>query len=137
MKLRSLFAVVVLALGVLGVLGMDGGAAAQPFDKPPAPKANNGSDNRANKAAERAAIPAVPRLDPLEDSDETSPPRPQISREARIEQRRQGNRVSEIVVTPAGRGYSYTIQNREGQRPASQQELSSGLSTPRFLKLEF
>ena len=58
-------------------------------------------------------------------------------REARIEQRRQHGHVVEIVVTPAGRAYSYTIENREGQRPLSPQELSSGLSTPRFLKFEF
>jgi outer membrane receptor protein involved in Fe transport len=57
--------------------------------------------------------------------------------EARIEQRRQGNRVVELTVTPAGSTRSYVIVNREGQRPLSVQELSAGLSTPRFLRFDF
>jgi len=64
-------------------------------------------------------------------------PARRISPEARIEQRRQGNRVVEVTVTPAGSTRSYTIVNREGQRPLSVQDLSSGLSTPRFLKFDF
>jgi hypothetical protein len=65
------------------------------------------------------------------------PPARAVSPETRIEQRRQGNRIVEVTVTPAGTTRSYTIVNREGQRPLSVQELSSGLSTPRFLKFDF
>ncbi len=57
--------------------------------------------------------------------------------ETRIEQRRQGNRIVEVTVTPAGSTRSYVIVNREGQRPTSPQDLSSGLSTPRFFRLDF
>jgi hypothetical protein len=56
---------------------------------------------------------------------------------AQIEQRRTGNRVTEIVVTPAGTHYSYVITNREGQRALSPLDASGGLSLPRFLKLDF
>lgn len=65
------------------------------------------------------------------------PPAVQTSAEVRIEQRRQANRVVEVIVTPAGSTTSYVIVNREGARTLSQQELSAGLSVPRFLRLEF
>jgi hypothetical protein len=55
----------------------------------------------------------------------------------RIEQRRQGNRVAEIVVTPAGSTRSYVIVNREGQQPLWQHELSGSLSTPRLFRIDF
>jgi hypothetical protein len=54
-----------------------------------------------------------------------------------IEQRRRGNRVVEVTVTPAGSTHSYVIVNREGQRPQSLQDLSAGLSTPRFFRFDF
>jgi len=106
-------------------------ANAQPLDKPPA----------VNDATARAEVKAAPAgtTAPLTEPDDAHllPPKNETQREARIEQRHLGTRVSEIVVTPAGRTYSYTIQNREGQRPFSVQDLASGLSTPRFLKFEF
>jgi hypothetical protein len=69
--------------------------------------------------------------------DELLPPARQAAPETRIEQRRQGNRVVEIVVTPQGSTNSYVIVNREGRPPLTTQELSSGLSTPRFLRFDF
>lgn len=65
------------------------------------------------------------------------PPARKTTPETRIDQRRVGNRVVEIMVTPAGTTRSYTLQNREGQRPLSVHELSSGLSVPSFFKLDF
>lgn len=56
---------------------------------------------------------------------------------ARIEQVRRGNRVSEINVSSGAGEHRYTIVNREGRLPLSPQELSSGLSTPSFFKIEF
>jgi hypothetical protein len=81
----------------------------------------------------------APALGPIIEDEalEDLPPARITSPEARIEQRRQGNRVVEMTVTPAGSTRSYTIVNREGQRPLSVQELSSGLSTPRFFRLDF
>lgn len=89
-----------------------------------------------------AAVPApvpVPVTQPAADSESTAglPPANKGAPDTRIEQRRQGNRIVEITVTPAGSTRSYTLVNREGQRPLSVQELSAGLSTPRFFKLDF
>jgi hypothetical protein len=92
-------------------------------------------------AAERDRIdpltakPLPPLTEPP--TDETLPPARPTEPTTRIEQRRTGNRVTEIVVTPAGSTRSYVIVNREGQRPLSPQELSAGLSTPRFLRFDF
>jgi hypothetical protein len=88
--------------------------------------------------SERPAAPAT-EIPPLAEprDDELLAPARDTSREARIEQRRQGNRIVEIVVTPAGSTASYVIVNREGRPPLSNQELSSGLSLPRFLRLDF
>lgn len=115
-------------------------AVAQPADAPPrlapgpaaAPVRDAGRDPARETARANAVGPIVEdeAVDDLPAARITSP-------EARIEQRRQGNRVVDITVTPAGSTRSYTIVNREGQRPANVQELSSGLSTPRFFKLEF
>jgi glyoxylase-like metal-dependent hydrolase (beta-lactamase superfamily II) len=69
--------------------------------------------------------------------EEQLPPARQTSPEVRIEQRRRANRVVEVIVTPAHSTTSYVIVNREGARPLSQQELSAGLSVPRFLQLKF
>jgi hypothetical protein len=74
---------------------------------------------------------------PDADVENPLPPARVRAPETVIEQRRQGNRVVEIVVTPAGATYSYVIKNREGMRPLSPQELSAGLSTPRFLRFDF
>ncbi len=56
---------------------------------------------------------------------------------ARIEQLRRGNRVVEIRVSDATGDHRYTMINREGRPPLSTQELSSGLSTPQFFKIDF
>jgi hypothetical protein len=91
--------------------------------------------------AERAKQDATgaPSSAPLtEPADEDLlPPARQVASETRIEQKRQGNRIVEIVVTPQGSTSSYVIVNREGRPPLTTQELSSGLSTPRFLRFDF
>jgi hypothetical protein len=109
----------------MAALAAAGGAIAQPLDKPPAVR------DAPRDEARSATTPVEPEAADL------LPPKHETHGEARIEQRRQRGHVTEIIVTPAGRTYSYTIVNREGQRPLSPQEMSSGLSTPRFLKFEF
>ena len=126
--MRSLSALVaVLALSA---------AHAQPLDAPP-PLPARASDTTPLKV-EPARRPAAAGEVIVEDEALADlPPARQGSPEAKIEQRRQGNRVVEITVTPAGSMRSYTIINREGQRPLSVQDLSAGLSTPRFFKFDF
>jgi hypothetical protein len=111
-------------------------AQAQPLESPPPLPARGGESAAARAEPPRKAAEVRDTLiedEPLADL----PPVRQVSPEAKIEQRRQGNRVVELTVTPAGSTRSYTIVNRDGQRPLSVQDLGSGLSTPRFFKLDF
>ena len=90
-------------------------------------------------AAGNATTAPSPVLNEPSDA-ELLPPKHEVHGEARIQQIRKGNRVDEIVVTPAGQTYSYTIQNREAQRPISPSGMPSGssaLSIPSFFKFEF
>jgi len=57
--------------------------------------------------------------------------------QTRIEQIRTLNGVSEIRVTPALTGRTYTIVNREGRQPTSATGTSSGLSVPMFFNFQF
>jgi hypothetical protein len=94
-------------------------------------------------AAERAAIDRAeaakekkPEQEPF--TIEAPPPGEQAQpRETRIEQVVKGNRVVEVIVTPAGFSRSYTMNNREGQRPLGIGGDRSSLSTPQFFKFEF
>jgi hypothetical protein len=81
--------------------------------------------------------PPAPTPDTEPPDSDLLPPARTVAPETRIEQIRQGNRVVEIVVTPQGSSSSYVIVNREGRPPLTTQELSSGLSTPRFLRFDF
>jgi hypothetical protein len=90
----------------------------------------------ADRAKQEAAAPEpAPTTEPPD--EELLPPARQAAPETRIEQIRHGNRVVEIIVTPQGSANSYVIVNREGRPPLTTQELSSGLSTPRFLRFDF
>ena len=111
-------------------------AVAQPLDTPPPLPATGSPAAAGNEAARESS---AGKIGPIIEDDALAdlPPAKPRSPETRIEQRRQGNRIVEVTVTPAGSTRSYTIVNREGQRPQSIQELSSGLSTPRFLKFDF
>jgi hypothetical protein len=66
---------------------------------------------------------------------EQLPPAATVSPETRIEQKRQANRIVEVIVTPAGSTHSYIMLNQEGQRPRAVQDLSSGLSLPQFVRI--
>jgi hypothetical protein len=66
---------------------------------------------------------------------EQLPPAATVSPETRIEQKRQANRIVEVIVTPAGSTHSYFMLNQEGQRPRTMQDLGSGLSLPQFVRI--
>ncbi len=117
------------------LLGTGTGALAQALTAPPPLPAPATATSPAVKPEAAAEVnkPAAATPEDLPDL----PPARKAAPETRIEQKRVGNRVAEVIVTPAGSTRSYTIVNREGQRPANVQDLSSGLSTPRFFKFEF
>jgi len=140
--------IVALALGSFGTIA----AAQRPLDAPPPlPAATPATPAPAQPGtarrtvarlpeAERAkqdapALEAAPTTEPADNA--LLPPARKAAPETRIEQKRQGNRIVEIIVTPQGSTNSYVIVNREGRPPLTTQELSSGLSTPRFLRFDF
>jgi len=63
--------------------------------------------------------------------------RDDVSNTTRIEQLRTSNRVSEVIVTPAGTTRSYTMTNREGKQPFGTTQMTPGLSVPNFFRFEF
>jgi hypothetical protein len=138
--LRSSF----VALALLGAAFF---VKAQPLDTPPQlPAAASTTAPAKAEPAKADAAKAMPARDENADKRGTIiedealadlPPVRPTSPETRIDQRRQGNRIVELTVTPAGSTRSYTIVNREGQRPLGADELSAGLSTPRFLRFDF
>lgn len=69
-------------------------------------------------------------------ADEQLPPASGAPNETRIEQRRQANRIVEVIVTPAGSTHSYIMLNQEGQRPRSFADIGGpSLSLPQFLRI--
>lgn len=114
-------------------LAMPDARARDKLEAPPPLRA----DAPATPAAAKTEEAAKPHTQDSEVELEELPPAQTVNPQTRIEQRRSGNRIVEVTVTPAGSKHSYTIVNREGQRPATVQDLSAGLSTPRFFKFDF
>jgi hypothetical protein len=79
--------------------------------------------------AEDSLAPTAEDMKPRSDDDATG--------RTRIEQLHQSNRVSEVIVTPAGQSRGYVMTNREGRQPYGAIETNPGLSVPMFLQFEF
>lgn len=96
------------------------------------------AEKQAIDARANAAAPPAPatrdELVPTDADAKAAPPEEPVTR---IEQVYTDNRISEIRVTPALTGRTYTITNREGQQPISATESLSGLSVPKFFTFEF
>jgi hypothetical protein len=147
---------VAIAAGGLSVAGAR--ALAQPSGAPPPLPAASPAKPAAQKpAAPRSTIQLTPAErqsidaaqgnsgkparveDALAPTAEDIKPRADDDRSTtRIEQTRVSNRVSEVIVTPAGQSRSYIMNNREGQQPFGTTQMSpGGLSVPMFLRFEF
>jgi len=91
------------------------------------------------KAAEarppgEAAGPAAAADEPA--SPQPAAPKPQA--DVQIEQKRVGRRVAEVIVTPAGFTYHYTMTHLLDQDPAaSPLQPHQDLSVPRFFRFDF
>jgi hypothetical protein len=142
-----------------GVLSLAGGhALAQPSGAPPPLPAGSSAKPAAQKpAAPRSTIQLTPAERQAIDTAQASSGKPARVEDAlaptaedikpraaddrgttRIEQTRVSNRVSEVIVTPAGQSRSYIMNNREGQQPFGTTQMSpGGLSVPMFLRFEF
>ncbi|HVE88882.1 MAG TPA: hypothetical protein VNA44_04215 [Burkholderiaceae bacterium] len=135
-------------------------ALAQTSAPPPMPAAPDVRSTKAAPAkprraielspAERAAIDAreLQAVKPasVEEALQPKPDDAKIERDeanntgantTRIEQYRTSNRISEVVVTPAGTSRSYSMINREGRQPLGTTQMSPGLSVPNFFRFEF
>jgi hypothetical protein len=110
--------------------------------KPAAPRSSiqlTPAERQAIDAAQGSAEKPAPFEDALAPTAEDIKPREADDRSTtRIEQTRVSNRVSEVIVTPAGQSHSYVMNNREGQQPFGTTQMSpGGLSVPMFLRFEF
>jgi hypothetical protein len=120
-------------------------ASAAPKAAPPRPAAPTSeirltpSERQAIDAARDGKSGAVRVEDNLAPTAEDMKPRSDddTSGRTRIEQLHQSNRVSEVIVTPAGQSRSYVMTNREGRQPYGMIETNPGLSVPMFLHFEF
>jgi hypothetical protein len=73
----------------------------------------------------------------LPTADDARALQPAEERQTVIEQVRLPNRTTEIRVTPALTGRTYTMTTREGRQPLSATGTSPGLSVPNFFTFEF
>ena len=96
------------------------------------------AERQALEAGEDPRLPSAPtRADLVPSAADAKAPPPADEPRTRIEQIRTSNRISEIRVTPALTGRTYTITNREGRQPTSATETSPGLSVPKFFTFEW
>jgi len=94
-------------------------------------------DERESKAVKPASVEEALQPKPAGDPDNVKVERDDLSNTTRIEQFRTSNRISEVVVTPAGSSRSYSMTNNEGRQPLGTTQMSPGLSVPNFFKFEF
>jgi len=94
-------------------------------------------DERESKTVKPASVEEALQPKPAGDPDNVKVERDDLSNTTRIEQFRTSNRISEVVVTPAGSSRSYSMTNNEGRQPLGTTQMSPGLSVPNFFKFEF
>jgi hypothetical protein len=122
---------------------LSSGSPAKPAaQKPAAPRSTiqlTPAERQAIDAAQASSGKAARVEDALAPTTEDIKPREADDRSTtRIEQTHVSNRVSEVVVTPAGQSRSYVMNNREGQQPFGATQMSpGGLSVPMFFRFEF
>ena len=79
-----------------------------------------------------------PQPGAVDEAPGAQPPPPKPERDVRIEQKRVGRRVSEVIVTPAGFTYHYTMIHLDDQDPGtSPLQPHPELSVPRFFRIDF
>lgn len=143
-----------LALAAAALAGLGVPAFAQPAGAPPAATTPSGgaqkpaaprpsiqlspAERQAVDAAENAKVKPARVEDALAPTaDDLKPRAPDDASRTRIEQTHVSNRVSEVIVTPAGQSRGYVMYNREGRQPYGQTQMNPGLSVPMFFRIEF
>jgi hypothetical protein len=82
--------------------------------------------------------PAQSKSDAADGSLAAQPAAPRPERDVRIEQKHVGRRVSEVIVTPAGFTYHYTLIHLDDQTQGTTPlQPHPELSVPRFFRFDF
>ncbi|MEP6608193.1 MAG: hypothetical protein ABJA83_05905 [Burkholderiaceae bacterium] len=113
---------------------------AKPAPAAPRPKIElSPAERQAIDARELRAVKPASLEDALQPTpgDTINVERDDAINTTRIEQTRISNRISEVIVTPAGTTRSYTMTNREGKQPFGTTQMAPGLSVPNLFRLEF
>jgi len=125
--LMARLAAALMALGLSAA-----GFAADEFPPPISP------EEAPAEPAPPAATPAsAPRAESQQATGAAQPAPAAPERDVRIEQKRIGRRVSEVIVTPAGFTYHYSMVHLEGQESGSVLQPHPELSVPRFFRIDF
>jgi hypothetical protein len=105
----------------------------------PGPGASAGEPAAAPAEAQPATSASAPRAEPAPPSAaEASAKAARPERDAKIEQKHVGRRVSELIVTPAGFTFHYTMIHLDDQdRGTSPLQPHTELSVPRFFRIDF
>ena len=102
------------------------------------PSERQAIDTRELNAVKPASVEEALQPKPAGDPDNAKAERVEdFSNATRIEQQRTSNRISEVIVTPRGAPYSYSMTNREGRQPFGTTQMTPGLSVPNFFRFEF
>ena len=104
-----------------------------PIDTQPGPVPAEGA-----RAAATTSDPSQPQPGSADDASAAQPGPPKAEKDVRIEQKHVGRRVSEVIVTPAGFTYHYTMTHLDDQDPGrTLLQPHPELSVPRFFRIDF
>jgi hypothetical protein len=113
-------------------------------DLPPLAPAQPGSEPQPQRqpALPQAGAAAAPGPVDVGDvwtpsASKPDPKAPKALADVTIEQKHIGRRVAELVVTPAGFTYHYTLDHLDGMDAGSVLQPHPELSTPRFFRFDF
>jgi len=111
------------------------GFCADDFPPPISPE----SDQPAGSQPPPTAGPPTAPQSGAQDAAAAAPPAPpKPERDVQIEQKRIGRRVAEIIVTPAGFTYHYSMTHLDDQDPGTTLlQPHQELSVPRFFRIDF
>jgi len=111
------------------------GQAAEDFPPPIGEPSN--ATALAHPAAATPQAPGQPEHGAANGSSAAQEPAPKPERDVQIEQKHIGWRVSEIIVTPAGFTYHYTMDHLDDQDPGTPLQPHPQLSVPHFFRIDF
>ena len=112
---------------------------AQPPGAQPPPASDSGAASAPGTSSESAPTTSSEALPGGgADASGAEPAPPKAEKDVRIEQKHVGRRVSEVIVTPAGFTYHYSLIHLDDQDPGTTPlQQHQELSVPRFFRFDF